>query len=123
MRRQTSATWPGWCRVPSGFALEAALWTGRAARLARITTSTWQRLALLAGPAPKPSRQSGRVHVVQHGTDVHETQAIRMTDANVVTWLTDPQDPRELTEYGPGPRGAGLIHSRRWETSGLFRAG
>ncbi|MFD5110324.1 hypothetical protein [Streptomyces cinereoruber] len=103
---------------PAVSALEAALWTGRAARvhvildgtpapgvlgaaphelfgtviLARISASTWQHLAPLAGPAPKPSRHGGRGHVVQHD-DAHETQTLWMTDANVVTWLTDPQDP------------------------------
>ncbi|MEU2591298.1 hypothetical protein ABZ649_05435 [Streptomyces albidoflavus] len=102
---------------PAVTALEAALWTGRAARvhvildgsptpsilgaaphetfgtvvLARVTASTWQRLAPLAGPAPKQSPRAGRGHVVQHD-EVHETQAIWMTDADVVTWLTDPDD-------------------------------
>ncbi|MYY04741.1 MULTISPECIES: hypothetical protein [unclassified Streptomyces] len=104
---------------PAVAALEAALWTGRAARvhvildgtpatrvlgavphemfgtviLARVTASTWQRLAPLTGPAPKPSKGGGRGHVVQHD-EVHETQAIWMTDADVVTWLTDPDDPQ-----------------------------
>ncbi|MEW2308992.1 hypothetical protein AB0918_10200 [Streptomyces sp. NPDC006864] len=103
---------------PAVSALEAALWTGRAARvhvildgtpapgvlgaaphelfgtviLARVSASTWQRLAPLAGPAPKPSKHGGRGHVVQHD-DAHETQTLWMTDADVVTWLTDPQDP------------------------------
>lgn len=102
---------------PAVTALEAALWTGRAARvhvilngmpapsvlgaaphemfgtviLARVSATTWQRLAPLAGPAPKPSKHQGRSHVIQHG-EVHETQAIWMTDADVVTWLTDPDD-------------------------------
>ncbi|MFB7918047.1 hypothetical protein [Streptomyces sp. NPDC056061] len=102
---------------PAVSALEAALYTGRAARvhvildgtpstsilgaaphemfgtviLARVTTTTWQRLAPLAGPAPKSSRHRGRGHVIQHG-EVHETQTIWMTDADVVTWLTDPDD-------------------------------
>ncbi|MFK4070416.1 hypothetical protein [Streptomyces sp. NPDC029674] len=102
---------------PAVTALEAALWTGRAARvhvildgtpaasilgaaphelfgtviLARVSTTTWQRLAPLAGPAPKPSKHRGRGHVIQYG-EVHETQAIWMTDADVVTWLTDPDD-------------------------------
>ncbi|MFE4206645.1 hypothetical protein ACFRUQ_13875 [Streptomyces goshikiensis] len=104
---------------PAVAALEAALWTGRAARvhvildgtpapgvlgaaphelfgtviLARVTASTWQRLAPFTGPAPKPSRHSGRGHVIQQG-ESHETQAIWMTDADVVTWLTDPDDPQ-----------------------------
>ncbi|MFF9547990.1 hypothetical protein ACF1B4_30900 [Streptomyces albidoflavus] len=93
-------------------ALEAALWTGRAARvyvildgtpatsilgaaphemfgtviLARVSASTWQRLAPLAGPVPKPGKRWGRGHVIQHG-EAHETQTIWMTDADVVTWL------------------------------------
>ncbi|MGW6882648.1 hypothetical protein ACWGEU_20575 [Streptomyces goshikiensis] len=104
---------------PAVAALEAALWTGRAARvhvildgtpapgvlgaaphelfgtviLARVTASTWQRLAPFTGPAPKPSRHSSRGHVIQQG-ESHETQAIWMTDADVVTWLTDPDDPQ-----------------------------
>lgn len=103
---------------PAVSALEAVLWTGRAARvhvildgtptpsilgaaphemfgtviLARVTASTWQRLAPLAGPAPKPSKHGGRGHVVQRD-EVHETQTLWMTDADVVTWLTDPQGP------------------------------
>ncbi|MFI9019162.1 hypothetical protein ACIGZI_34555 [Streptomyces griseus] len=103
--------------APAVTALQAALWTGRAARvhvllngmpatsipratphdmfgtviLARVSTTTWQRLAPLAGPAPKPSKHQGRGHVIQHD-EVHETQAIWMTDADVVTWLTDPDD-------------------------------
>ncbi|MFB8406097.1 hypothetical protein [Streptomyces sp. NPDC055912] len=102
---------------PAVTALEAALWNGRAARvnvildgtpatsvlgaaphelfgtviLARVSATTWQRLAPLAGPAPKPSEHRGRVHAIQHGED-HETQAIWMTDADVVTWLTDPDE-------------------------------
>ncbi|MER6774393.1 hypothetical protein ABT389_32205 [Streptomyces bacillaris] len=102
---------------PAVSAIEAALYTGRAARvhvildgtpsssvlgaapremfgtviLARVTTTTWQRLAPLAGPAPKPNRLPGRSHVIQED-EAHETQAIWMTDADVVTWLTDPED-------------------------------
>ncbi|MEU6394803.1 hypothetical protein [Streptomyces sp. NPDC046939] len=102
---------------PAVSALEAALYTGRAARvhvildgtpvasilgaaphelfgtvvLARVAASTWQRLAPLAGPAPKPSKHRGRGHVIQDG-EAHETQTIWMTDADVVTWLTDPDD-------------------------------
>ncbi|MBM7054100.1 hypothetical protein [Streptomyces durocortorensis] len=104
---------------PAIAALEQALWVGRAARvhvifdgrpqatvlrsaarelfatviLARFTTDTWQVLAPDAGPAPKQRHpQQGHFHVIQHG-EVDETQAIRMTDADVVTWLTDPDDP------------------------------
>ncbi|MER5886937.1 hypothetical protein ABT160_24200 [Streptomyces sp. NPDC001941] len=103
---------------PAVTALEAALWSGRAARvhvlldgtpasnvlgaaphelfgtviLARVTATTWQRLAPLAGPAPTPGKHHGRGHVIQHG-EVHETQGIWMTDADVINWLTDPQDP------------------------------
>lgn len=61
--------------------------------LARFTANTRQALALAAGPAPKQRHpQRGHFHVIQHG-EVHETQAIRMTDADVVTWLTDPDGP------------------------------
>ncbi|MFH8586551.1 GNAT family N-acetyltransferase [Streptomyces celluloflavus] len=35
--------------------------------LARVTAGTWQRLAPFTGPAPRQSRQPGRVHVVAHG--------------------------------------------------------
>ncbi|MEU5582991.1 hypothetical protein ABZ791_35950 [Streptomyces huasconensis] len=103
---------------PAVTALEAALWSGRAARvhvildgtpatsllgaaphelfgtvvLARVSATTWQRLAPLTGPAPKPSKHRGRGHVIQDG-EVHETQAVWMTDADVVTWLTDPDYP------------------------------
>lgn len=59
--------------------------------LARCTADTWQRLAPMAGPAPKQRAHPGRVHVVQQG-GAHETQAIWMTDADVVNWLTDPTD-------------------------------
>uniref|UniRef100_UPI003673168D hypothetical protein n=1 Tax=Bacillus tropicus TaxID=2026188 RepID=UPI003673168D len=102
---------------PAVSALETALYTGRAGRvhvildgtpsssvlgvapremfgtviLARVTTTTWQRLAPFAGPAPKPSKHQGRGHVIQE-CEAHETQAIWMTDADVVTWLTDPDD-------------------------------
>ncbi|MER7050054.1 hypothetical protein [Streptomyces jumonjinensis] len=101
---------------PAITALEDALWAGRAARvhvildghpagalgaaareqfatviLARVTADTWRRLAPIAGPAPKQSRHPGRFHVIQHSA-VHETQAIVMTDAEVVNWLTDPDD-------------------------------
>ncbi|WP_405533813.1 hypothetical protein OG592_43950 (plasmid) [Streptomyces avidinii] len=102
---------------PAITALEEALWSGRAARvhvifdgrpnagalgaqahelfatviLSRFTADTWRRLAPIAGPAPKPSPHPGRFHVVQQdGT--HETQAILMSDADVVNWLTEPTD-------------------------------
>ncbi|MFE9258429.1 hypothetical protein [Streptomyces sp. NPDC006879] len=104
---------------PAVTALEAALWSGRGARvhvildgtpatsvlgaaphelfgtvvLARVSATTWQRLAPFTGPAPKPSTHRGRGHVVQHG-EAHETQGVWMTDADVVTWLTDPDDPQ-----------------------------
>ncbi|MFE4373988.1 hypothetical protein ACFRMN_38310 [Streptomyces sp. NPDC056835] len=45
----------------------------------------------ILGPAPKWSKHRGRGHVIQDD-EVHETQAIWMTDADVVTWLTDPDD-------------------------------
>ncbi|OKK05306.1 hypothetical protein AMK09_37815 [Streptomyces sp. CB02488] len=103
---------------PAIAALKEALWVGHAARihvifdgrpqatvlagaahelfakviLARLTADTWQRLAPMAGPAPKQRPHPDRFHVIQHG-EVEETQAIRMTDADVVTWLTDPDDP------------------------------
>ncbi|GGY73688.1 hypothetical protein [Streptomyces anulatus] len=106
---------------PAIAALEEALWVGRAARvhvifdgrpqdtvlkgaarelfatviLARFTADTWKVLALDIGPAPKQRHpQQGRFHVIRHG-EVDETQAIRMTDADVVTWLTDPDDPTD----------------------------
>ncbi|MFF3489584.1 hypothetical protein ACFYXC_41140 [Streptomyces sp. NPDC002701] len=103
---------------PAVTALEAALWSGRAARvhvildgtpatsilgaaphelfgtivLARVSATTWQRLAPLTAPAPEPSKHRGRGHVIQDG-EIYETQAIWMTDADVVNWLTDPDDP------------------------------
>ncbi|MFH8379276.1 hypothetical protein ACH4A7_37950 [Streptomyces cyaneofuscatus] len=62
--------------------------------LARFTADTWQVLAPDAGPAPKQRHpQRGHFHVIQHG-EVDETQATQMTDAGVVTWLTDPNDPK-----------------------------
>ncbi|WP_331751557.1 hypothetical protein OG215_40365 (plasmid) [Streptomyces globisporus] len=104
---------------PAIAALEEVLWVGRAARvhvifdgrpqatvlrsaarelfatviLARFTADTWQVLAPDAGPAPRQRHpQQGHFHVIQHG-EVDETQAIRMTDADVVAWLSDPDDP------------------------------
>ncbi|MFD9435929.1 hypothetical protein [Streptomyces sp. NPDC060002] len=100
---------------PAITALEDALWAGRAARvhvifdgrphstvlgpevreqfatviLARFAADTWRRLAPVAGPAPKQSSHPGRFHVVQHD-GAHETQAVLMTDTDVVNWLTDP---------------------------------
>lgn len=101
---------------PAVTALQDAFWAGRAARvhviadghpagvlgaqvreqfatvvLARVTASTWRRLAPVAGPAPKQSRHPGRFHVIQQSA-INETQAIVMTDAEVVNWLTDPHD-------------------------------
>lgn len=102
---------------PAIAALEEALRAGRAARvhvifdgrpsagvlgpqtreqfatviLSRFSADTWRRLAPMAGPAPKQSKRPGRFHVVQpDGT--HETQAVLMSDADVVNWLTDPTD-------------------------------
>ncbi|MFI5945523.1 hypothetical protein ACIBCB_35500 [Streptomyces uncialis] len=102
---------------PAIAALQDALWSGRAAGvhvlfdgrpagvlgaavreqfatviLARFTAGTWRRLAPVAGPAPKQTGHPGRFHVIQHDSTVHETQAIVMTDAEVVNWLTDPDD-------------------------------
>ncbi|QRV39225.1 hypothetical protein I6J42_34735 (plasmid) [Streptomyces californicus] len=119
---------------PAIAALEQALWVGRAARvrvifdgrpqatalrgaahelfatviLARFTTDTWQILAPDTGPAPKQRHpQQGHFHVIQHG-EVDETQEIRMTDADVVAWLTDPDDPtarpNDRHTTGPGAR-------------------
>ncbi|MFF8955689.1 hypothetical protein [Streptomyces sp. NPDC014894] len=59
--------------------------------LVQVTADTWRRLAPVVGPAPKQSSHPGRFHVVQHSA-VHETQAIVMTDAEVVDWLTYPRD-------------------------------
>jgi hypothetical protein len=55
--------------------------------LARVSTSTWQHLAPIAGPAPKPSAHPGRAHVVQDDT-THPTQLLLMTDAEAADWLT-----------------------------------
>ncbi|WP_406404171.1 hypothetical protein [Streptomyces uncialis] len=103
---------------PAVIALEEAIWAGREARihvildgranrilagtsareqfatviLSRVTTDTWRRLAPIAVPAPKQSRHPGRFHVIQHDRPVHETQAVVMTDAEVVDWLTDPDN-------------------------------
>ncbi|MYY09992.1 hypothetical protein GT204_14000 [Streptomyces sp. SID4919] len=103
---------------PAIIALEEAIWAGREARihvildgranrilagalareqfatviLSRVTTDTWRRLAPIAVPAPKQNRHPGRFHVIQHDSTVHETQAIVMTDAEVVNWLADPHD-------------------------------
>ncbi|MEU3219784.1 hypothetical protein [Streptomyces sp. NPDC006971] len=57
--------------------------------LARFTADTWRRLAPMAGPAPKQHPHPGRFHVTQQGS-AHEIQAIWMTDADIVNWLTDP---------------------------------
>ncbi|MEV6408644.1 hypothetical protein AB0M58_37860 [Streptomyces bobili] len=104
---------------PAIAALEEALWVGRAARvhvifdgrphsaafgrtsaahelfatviLSRFTADTWRRLAPMAVPAPKQKPYPGRFHVVQQDS-THETQAVLMTDADVVNWLTDPED-------------------------------
>ncbi|MEU6895529.1 hypothetical protein ABZ934_27890 [Streptomyces sp. NPDC046557] len=59
--------------------------------LARFTADTWQRLAPMAGRAPKQSPHPGRFHVIQQDT-THETHAVLMTNADVVNWLTDPED-------------------------------
>jgi len=102
---------------PAIAAFEEALWVGRAARvhvildgwptadvlgseireqfatviLSRFTADTWRRLAPMAGPAPKRNPHPGRFHVVQQDS-THETQAVLMTDADLVNWLTDPTD-------------------------------
>ncbi|MFD5518823.1 hypothetical protein [Streptomyces sp. NPDC127066] len=104
---------------PAIAALEEALWVGRAARvhvifdgrshttvlegtsaahepfatviLSRFTADTWRRLVPMAGPAPKQNPHPGRFHVVQQDS-THETQAVLMTDADVVNWLTDLDD-------------------------------
>ncbi|MGK5546683.1 hypothetical protein ACSNOH_18415 [Streptomyces sp. URMC 127] len=99
-------------KSPAVVALEDVLYTGRQARihvlyngravngglapaareqfatviLARFTANTWQRLAPIAGPAPKSSPLPGRVHVVQDST-AHPTQALLMTDAEAADWL------------------------------------
>ncbi|MFD8731154.1 hypothetical protein [Streptomyces sp. NPDC059611] len=59
--------------------------------LSRFSADTLQLLAPMAGPAPNQSKNPGRFHVIQQG-DVHETQALLMSDADVVNWLTDPTD-------------------------------
>lgn len=55
--------------------------------LARVGCHTWQRLAPIAGPAPKHTAHSGRAHVVQDGT-AHQTQALILTDTEAANWLT-----------------------------------
>ncbi|MCG7525156.1 hypothetical protein MHW47_11990 [Streptomyces sp. OfavH-34-F] len=55
--------------------------------LARVSAGTWQRLAPIAGPAPKSSAHPGRAHVVQDDT-THPTQLLLMTDAEAADWLT-----------------------------------
>lgn len=55
--------------------------------LARVPTSTWDRLAPQAGPAPKGSTHPGRVHVVQ-GWNAHQTQVLFLTDAEAAAWVT-----------------------------------
>jgi hypothetical protein len=49
--------------------------------LGRVPTGTWRRFAPAAGPAPKDRRRPhrGRVHVVQHGDTVHQTQVLHLT--------------------------------------------
>ncbi|MFD6335475.1 hypothetical protein ACFWGI_38645 [Streptomyces niveus] len=59
--------------------------------LSRFTADTWQRLAPIAAPFPKQNKHCGRFHVVQQG-GAHETQAVLVTDADVVNWLTDLDD-------------------------------
>ncbi|WP_434597956.1 hypothetical protein [Streptomyces sp. A5-4] len=54
--------------------------------LARVGEGTWQRLAPIAGPAPKSSPLPGRAHVVKDGA-AHPTQALLMTDAEAADWL------------------------------------
>ncbi|MCZ1012552.1 hypothetical protein O1L68_43485 [Streptomyces lydicus] len=46
----------------------------------------------MADPAPKQQPPyPGRFHVVRQDS-THETQAVLMTDSDVVNWLTDPTD-------------------------------
>lgn len=59
--------------------------------LARVTANTWQRLAPIAGPAPKSSPLPGRAHVIQDGT-AHQTQMLLMTDAEAADWLASGAD-------------------------------
>ncbi|MCX5097188.1 hypothetical protein OOK36_52665 [Streptomyces sp. NBC_00365] len=54
--------------------------------LARVGEGTWQRLAPIAGPAPKSRAHPGRAHVVQDGT-AHPTQVRLLTDAEAADWL------------------------------------
>jgi hypothetical protein len=76
--------------------------------LARVGTNTWQRLAPIAGPAPKPSVHPGRVHVVQDGT-AHQTQALLLTDAEAADWLTaTAAGERPRVGRTNGPRGISL---------------
>ncbi|MER6406279.1 hypothetical protein ABT269_22740 [Streptomyces viridosporus] len=119
-------------RSPAIAALETVLYEGRAARihviydgpatvggrlipgareqfatviLARVSASTWQRLAPVVDPAPKSSPHPGRVHVVQDG-DAHPAQVLLMTDAEAADWLTTSaagrSDPCPDTSQAPG---------------------
>ncbi|MFE3583183.1 hypothetical protein [Streptomyces vinaceus] len=54
--------------------------------LARVSAGTWQRLAPIAGPAPKSSAHPGRAHVVKDDI-AHPTQLLFMTDAEAADWL------------------------------------
>lgn len=50
--------------------------------LGRVPTSTWRRFAPAARPAPQHRGRlnRGRVHVVQRGDTVHQTQVLTLTD-------------------------------------------
>ncbi|WP_338785157.1 hypothetical protein [Streptomyces sp. DG1A-41] len=74
-------------RVANGSLTPAAREQFATVILARVSANTWQRLAPIAGPAPKPSTHLGRFHVVQDGT-AHQTQALLLTDAEAANWLT-----------------------------------
>ncbi|MFF3343221.1 hypothetical protein [Streptomyces flavidovirens] len=72
--------------------------------LARVSAGTWQRLAPIAGPAPKSSAHPGRAHVVQDGT-AHPTQLLLMTDAEAADWLTATAAGLTPSRSRHGPRG------------------
>ncbi|MGW0425257.1 hypothetical protein [Streptomyces sp. NPDC003015] len=50
--------------------------------LGRVPSGTWRRFAPAAGPAPKDRGRlhRGRVHVVQRGDTIHQTQVLTLTD-------------------------------------------
>ncbi|MFM9584153.1 hypothetical protein [Streptomyces caniscabiei] len=58
--------------------------------LGRVPTGTWRRYAPAAGPAPKDRGRlhRGRVHVMQRGDTVRETQVLTLTDPEALMRAT-----------------------------------